>query len=198
VSERISISLPRDLAEKIEEYAEEHGMKTSHVVQEGMKGFLEPEAEEPEEPEEAVWEKRIEKAINKVGSEVGLLKSRLRGQSEQSEEEIEEERHASQDILQLVVAYGNFDIEGFIEEIEATNVDVTDSDLQNMALLFKIGYEGYLIKPNWKEKLSELSVALGLSKKQRKVLMDKAQSFFESEEEGESEEEEEEEEKDEW
>jgi len=83
--EKISVSLPRDLAAKAEEYADENDLKRSQVVQKALELLLEPKTED------VIWEERVEKDIESTKTGLKKIGSRLRSFLESLEEEEEQE-----------------------------------------------------------------------------------------------------------
>lgn len=89
-TEKLSISLPPELIEQVESFADDNDVSKSHVVKEALKNYLsEPEegedGEEIEEEEEpGVWESRIEKGIEDIKN---ALKQLLEVKEEEKEED---------------------------------------------------------------------------------------------------------------
>ena len=115
-----------------------------------------------------------------------------------SKEEGGHEEEISDLLEECKLSLSGFEIEGeegFIAQVKArelTGKMWTNDLLKEVADLLKVGYDGYLDKPDREELLTRVVEAMKLTVRQRKVLKDAFESAFEEEEETEEYEKEEE------
>jgi len=191
--EKISVSLPSDLAKATKEYAKEKRLKRSQVVKKALEQFFE-ETEEPDLWENTVTKRleRIENMLKKTGVEEpkGTVKSI---ETEKIQELIED----------CTTDEGKgFEIDGedgFLAQCEERELigDVwTEDNLKIIASYLKKGYDNYspITQPEREELIEACVEAMELNDKQKETLSEEFGKLFEGEAEEQEEEEEEEEE----
>jgi len=65
VYEKISISLPRELAEQVEEHADQTDKPRSQIVQEALQRYF-----EAQDGDETLWESKIQETLNWIKSKL--------------------------------------------------------------------------------------------------------------------------------
>lgn len=181
---KISISLPASLVEKTEAYATEKGLKRSQVVAKAL--------EEGLGAEDRVFKKldKIEALIKKQSLPTSKTKREI-----EEPNPTDEQREKLETLLKDCEEFGGFEIEdeeGFIALCQERNVkgDMwTPEYLTKLAEKLKIGYDGYLVKPDRDELLNRCAKAMKLNEEQKEILSEEFNELF-AEEASEEEEEE--------
>lgn len=163
---KISITLPNNVAEKAEEYAEAHKMKRSQVIALALERGLGDED-------------RTVKQLNRIESLI--RKNSLKGSSKMNpSEEIvlgDEHREKIENLLEYCSpSSDSFEIEGdegFLVQVqkrELTSSIWTDEMLGIFATKLSIAYENYFITPDAQMLIDRCSEAMELSRDQQNKL----------------------------
>lgn len=185
-STNISVSLPRRLIKKVEDYGERHKLKRSQVVARALEGLG--------EREERIFKKldRIEAIVKNIPKQT-TSKSALKEDAE-SQKETERVKTLINDCITF---FDGFEIEGEWEEegfktlcqkrgLVGDELWINER-LDMLVPYLKIGYEGYFSKPDRDDWLEKIADAMQIEK-QRPVLIEKFNELYGEEEETEEEE----------
>jgi len=173
---RVTVSLPDNVAEKAEQYAEEHGMKRSQVLALAIERGLGDE-------------NRIFKKLNRI--EV-ILKKNNRMEKSKEEKELENEETSEEKVLtneereriaELLIdcnsTFSPFEIQGedgFLAQVRERQIIGsiwTDEMLQTLAEHLSVGYNNwYLSKPEPQELIDACAEAMELSEDQKTRLVE--------------------------
>jgi len=195
-AEKIGISLPSDLVEKIKEYAKDNRLKRSQVVKKALAQFFE-ESEEPDLWEDTVSERldRIEGMQKEVLKKIGVEEPKGTAVKPIETGKIQEL------IEDCITEEGKgFEIDGedgflaLCEERELIGDVWTEDNLKIIASYLKKGYDNYLpiTQPEREELIEACVEAMELNDKQKEILSEEFGKLFEGEAEEQEEEEEEE------
>jgi len=172
----ISISLPEDLANKVEDYAREHDLKRSRVIVEALETGL---------GEEDRIVKQLNRNFSRINSKLDEMNSRL---PEKVKEPLEtnpsqeavltnEQREDIESLLEYCTpSSDSFELEGedgFLTEVQKRELqgDIwSDEILENFATKLSIAYENYFVTPDAQTLIDRCSKAMGLSEDQQTKL----------------------------
>lgn len=178
---RITISLSPQLIKQVQEYAEAHGVKKSHVIARALRGL--------DERDERLFEElaeRDEKLFKELENITHYLFSIEKEQppetkpTEELPEEITDEQRARIDQLldDCVTFFDGFEIEGDngfiirVQERDLTGPIWTSEMLDSFAEKLSIAYDGYASKPDADELVKRCAEAMELSVEQHNRLVD--------------------------